>query len=294
MAIEPQHYLSVGATLGEGPLWHAGALWFTDIKERLLYRHRPGALLERWPAPDQIGWVQPAADGTMIAGLKSGLHAFDPGTGGFTPLVAIEPDRPGNRLNDSTVDPLGRLWFGSMDDAEAEPSGAIYRADQRGIVRAIDGICITNGPALSPDARMLYHCDTLGGTIWRCDLDGDGGIADARVFASVDVLTQGYPDGPIVDAEGFLWVGFFGGWCVRRYAADGRQVEEVRFPVANVTKIVIGGADGRTAFATTASKGLGAEERARQPMAGDVFTFAAGVAGQPATPVSTPTFTLIG
>jgi len=294
MAIEPQHYLTVGATLGEGPLWHDGALWFTDIKERAIYRHRPGNMLERWSAPDQVGWVQPAADGTMIAGLKSGLHTFDPGTGGFTPLAAVEAERPGNRLNDSTVDPLGRLWFGSMDDAEAAPTGAIYRADKRGVVRVIDGICITNGPATSPDARTLYHCDTLGGTIWRCDIDGDGAVAGTHVFASLDVRTQGFPDGPIVDADGFVWVGFFGGWCVRRYAADGRQVDEVRFPVANVTKIVIGGADGRTAFATTASKGLDAAERARQPMAGDVFTFAAGVAGQPPTPVSALNPKLIG
>lgn len=294
MAIEPQHYLKVGATLGEAPLWCDDALWFVDIKEQAIYRHRPGAALEQWSAPDQVGWVQPAADGTMIAGLKSGLHTFDPGTGGFAPLAAVEAERPGIRLNDSTVDPLGRLWFGSMDDAEAAPSGAIYRADGRGIVRAIDGICITNGPALSPDARTLYHCDTLSGTIWRCDIDEDGTITSTQAFVSVDVRTLGFPDGPIVDADGFLWVGFFGGWCVRRYAADGRQVDEVRFPVANVTKIVIGGNDGRTAFVTTARKGLDAAERARQPMAGDVFTFAAGVGGQPATRVSALNPKLIG
>jgi sugar lactone lactonase YvrE len=200
----------------------------------------------------------------------------------FGPPLAIEADRPGNRLNDATVDAKGRLWFGSMDDAERAPSGRLYRADSGGVTPVVDGIPITNGPALSPDARTLYHCDTLKGTILACDVADDGTLSGARVFAQVDCATQGHPDGPVVDADGHVWVAFFGGWCIRRYAPDGRQVAEVRLPVANVTKIAIGGPDGRTAYATTAAKGLSDAERAAQPMAGDVFAFDAGVAGQTA------------
>ena len=66
----------------------------------------------------------------------------------------------------------------------------------------------------------------------------------------------------------------------------GRLVAEVRLPVANVTKIAIGGADGRTAYATTAAKGLSDADRAEQPLAGDLFAFDAGVAGQPAYAVA--------
>ena len=258
-----------------------GTLWFVDIKRHRLYAHRDGTPLREWQAPAQIGWVQPAGNGGLIAGLQTGLSRFDPATGTFGTPLPVEPDRPGNRLNDATVDAAGRLWFGSMDDAEEAPSGRLYRADTAGIAPVADGIVITNGPALSPDGRTLYHCDTMKGLVLACDVTDDGSLANQRLFARVDCATQGHPDGPIVDAEGHVWVGFFGGWCVRRYAPDGRQVAEIRFPVANVTKIAIGGPDGRTAYATTAAKSLSEADRAAQPLAGDVFAFDAGVQGQP-------------
>lgn len=278
-----QRVLGVGATLGEGPLWHEDALWFVDIKQCQVHRFDPTTNAHRtWPAPAQIGWVQPMADGGMLAGLQTGLHRFDPDSGAFTFVVAPEPDLPGNRLNDSCVDPSGRLWFGSMDDAETLPSGRIYRADAAAIVPVVGDIVITNGPAISGDGRTLYHCDTLGGRIHACTVAEDGSLEDQQVFAHVDVGVDGHPDGPIVDADGHVWVAFFSGWCVRRYAPDGRQVAEVPLPVANVTKITIGGPDGRTAYATTASKGLSDRDREGQPCAGDIFAFDAGVTGQPA------------
>ncbi|WP_375271051.1 SMP-30/gluconolactonase/LRE family protein [Sphingomonas sp.] len=275
--------LRVGATLGEGPIWFDDALWFVDIKQHRVHRFDPASGDHAsWSAPGQVGWVQPLADGGMLAGLQSGLHRFDPASGTFTFVVAHEAHLPGNRLNDSTVDARGRLWFGSMDDAELAPSGRIYRADAVGVAPVIDGIVITNGPAVTADGRTLYHCDTLGGVIHACALEDDGSIASTRPFVQLDVSRDGYPDGPIVDAEGHVWVSFFGGWCVRRYAPDGRLDAEVRLPASNVTKIVIGGPDGRTAYATTATKGLSPDELARQPRAGDIFAFDAQVAGQPA------------
>jgi D-xylonolactonase len=284
---EVKQVCSLGATLGEGPVWIDDALWFVDIKQHKVHRFLPASgKLDTWDAPGQVGWVQPLASGGMLAGLQSGLHRFDPASGAFTPVMAVEPHAPGNRLNDSCVDPDGRLWFGSMDDGESALTGRIYRADARGVMPVVDGIAITNGPAVSPDGRTLYHCDTLRGTIHVCEIGDDGTLLGSRVFAQVDPAVDGYPDGPIVDADGHVWVGFFSGWCVRRYAPDGRMVAQVRLPVANVTKIAIGGADGRTAYATTAAKGLSDEDRAKQPLAGDLFAFDAGVAGQPAYAVA--------
>lgn len=277
--VEP--VLRIGATLGEGPAWFADALWFVDIKAPAVHRFDPASgAHDSWAAPDQVGWVLPSADGGIIAGLKTGLHRFDPATGAFDLLAAVEPDRPGNRLNDATVDPAGRLWFGSMDDAEERPSGAIYRADDSGIARVIDGICITNGPAVSPDGTTLYHHDTLAGVVVASRIGVGGTLADTRVFATVQA-GAGYPDGPTVDAEGCIWVGLYAGWGVRRYAPDGTLLTTVRLPTANVTKVAFGGPGLRTCYATTARKGLSPEQLAEQPHAGDLFAFDAGVAGLP-------------
>jgi sugar lactone lactonase YvrE len=279
----------LAAELGEGPAWSAaeGVLWFVDIKNRQVHRHTPGvAGGHSWSLPDQAGFALPAEGGELVVGMPGGLHRFDPASGSLERLVQLEQDRPGNRLNDGHVDPSGRLWFGSMDDGESAPSGALYSWDGRALVRHDDGICITNGPVVSPDGRTLYHTDTAAREIHRFDLADDGAPSNRRVFLRFDA-SHGWPDGNAVDAEGCLWVAFWGGWCVRRYAPDGRELQQVRLPCSNVTKLAFGGPDLRTAFVTTARKGLAAEDLAHQPLAGGLFAFDAGVSG-----VRTPPFRL--
>ena len=115
MTTAPASVCAVGAMLGEGPVWIARdqALWFVDIKKRHIHRFDPaGAALRSWDAPAQVGWVLPADDGGLIAGLQGGLHRFDPESGGFDLIAPIETDRPDNRLNDAVTDAQGRIWFG--------------------------------------------------------------------------------------------------------------------------------------------------------------------------------------
>lgn len=281
---EPESVWTLGAQLGEGPVWVArdAALWFVDIKGHKIHRLDPASRDKRsWDSPGPCGFVLPAAGGGFVAGLKQGLHHFDPDTGVFTLLVDPEPDRPGNRLNDATVDPRGRLWFGTMDDGEEAGTGAIYRLRADGTCVAVSPPCpITNGPAVSPDGRTLYHNDTAAGIIYACRVADDGSLADRQVLVRLDG-SEGHPDGPTVDAEGCLWVGLYGGWGARRYSPQGELLHTVRFPVANVTKLAFGGPDLRTVFATTAAKGLPPGELARQPRAGDLFSFTVDVPGQP-------------
>jgi D-xylonolactonase len=280
--IEVRTVCPLGATLGEGPVWIAkeSALWFVDIKKRQVHRFYPErGELKSWSAPAQVAWVLPMADGGLLAGLQTGLHRFTPETGAFELLAAVEPALPGNRLNDATVGPDGRLWFSSMDDGEEKPSGHVYRADGHGIARLAGGMAIINGPAIGPDGRTLYYNDTPAGVMYASRITAEGGLADTRVFAKL-APTEGHPDGLAVDAEGCVWVSLFGGWGVRRYAPDGTLLRFVRFPVANVTKAAFGGPDLRTLYVTTAAKGLSEAERAAQPLAGHLFALDAGVAGQ--------------
>ncbi len=279
---EPRAIWSLGGPLLEGPVWvgRDAALWFVDIKSHRIHRLDPASGEQRsWPAPAQVGFCLPAVDGAFVAGLQTGLAAFDPTDGSFTPLVDPEPDLPGNRLNDAVVDPSGRLWFGTMDDAEREATGRIYMlgADGRCHARTAP-TCITNGPAVSPDGRTLYHVDTLGGAIFAASIAPDGTLEDQRPFATIDPR-HGYPDGPAVDAEGCVWIGLYMGGAVRRYSPAGALLETIEFPVSAVTKIAFGGPDLRTVFATTAHKHLDESGRAREANAGDLFAFEVSVPG---------------
>ncbi len=280
----PQSVLTVGAMLGEGPVWVArdAALWFVDIKGHRIHRFDPALGVGRsWTAPGQVGWIVPTDDGLFAVGLQSGVHRFDPAQGSFVAIHAPEAHLPGNRLHDACVAPDGALWFGSMDDAEEAVSGYFYRFHKGVCIETgLPSVSITNGPALSPDGRTLYHTDTLGKRIWRTELAADGTVGNTHLFARIED-GAGYPDGPTIDAEGCLWTGLFGGWAVRRYDPAGTLMREIRFPVANITKIAFGDEDLRTAYATTARKGLDMTALTEQPLAGDLFAFDPGVAGLP-------------
>ena len=283
MAInEPQVVARLGATLGEGPVWDAqlGCLWFVDIKGKKLHRFAPatGALTSA-DAPGEIGWALPADNGRLLCGLQNGLHWFDTETRAFTFWRVVEPTLPGNRLNDACTDAQGRVWFGSMDNAESAASGHFYRLDAGQIDRVGPGpVSITNGPAVSPDGDRIYFTDTIGRRIWQAALHDDGSLGDARPFLSF-TGDEGYPDGSITDVEGNVWVGFFAGHGARRFDPAGREIEFVRMPVANVTKLAFGGDGLKTLYVTTAAKELSAQERAAQPHAGDLFAFEASIPG---------------
>ena len=284
LSFEAEHVCRVGAELGEGPVWVAreAALWFVDIKGRQVRRYDPATgLHSAWQAPGQPGFIVPVRGGGFIVGLHSGLHAFDPESGQFTYWSAVEPQAPANRLNDASVGPDGALWFGSMDDLETRPTGALYRLCAGARPAALDdGYVITNGPAFSPDGRVFYHTDTLEGVVYAFDHREPGKLSAKRVFARI-ADSDGYPDGTTVDAEGCVWIALWSGWGVRRYSPAGELLAMARVACANVTKIAFGGEDGCTAYVTTAWKGLSPAQRAAQPLAGDLFRFRAPAPGAP-------------
>jgi sugar lactone lactonase YvrE len=275
--------LDAEAKLGEGALWDAErqVLWFVDIKRHRLWHYDPAtgsnSIAE---APDQIGWALPAEGDLVLCGLKDGLYIFDPANQRFTELMAVPGEPPGNRLNDACTDPWGRVWLGSMDDAESAASGRFYVFD-RGEVRPAgpSGITITNGPAVSGSGDRIYFTDTLGKKIMVADLSPNG-VGEARLFADTGALfPDAYPDGPIVDAEDHLWTALYWGEQVARFSPDGKLVATVKLPARDITKMALGGANLTTAYVTTATKNLEPGDFAKFPGAGKLLAFDSPVAG---------------
>ena len=91
----PKSVWSLGAALGEGPVWirRDQALWFVDIKGAAIHRYDPAdGGKTSWRTPEQCGFVLPVAGGGFVAGLQSGLHRFDASAGEFNLIVDPEPD----------------------------------------------------------------------------------------------------------------------------------------------------------------------------------------------------------
>ena len=277
----------VHAVLGEGPVWveREAALYWVDIKGYKVFRHMPeSGALKTWSTPYRVCSLAPRAGGGFIAGTEDGFSRVDLDEDRFIPLANPEPDRMTNRFNDGKLDRKGRFWAGTMDNDEAKASGALYRLDlDHKWTRVDDGYRVTNGPAFSPDGRVMYHNDSARQITYAFDLDEAGNATRRRTHLQFGE-GDGYPDGMTVDAEGCLWIAFWDGWCVRRFSPEGERLDEIRVPTARPTSCTFGGPALDHLFISSASIGLSADEKTAQPEAGGLFVVKPGVVGIADTP----------
>ena len=273
------------ALVGEGPVWddRRQALWWIDVKDPRLFRYDPasGKNLEL-NMPERIGCIALRAGGGLIGAFVTGFKWIDPETGAVTPIVDPEPDRPGNRFNDGKCDRRGRLFAGTMDNAEVACTGTLYRLDPDLSVQVMcTGVHLSNGLGWSPDDRVLYYTDSLRRTIWAYDYDLEtGAISNRRTFARVPE-EAGVPDGLCVDADGYVWSAHWGGWRLTRYAPDGRVERVVKMPVPQPSCPAFGGPDLDVLYVSSAAIEMTPADFAKAPDGGGLFALDVCVRGLP-------------
>lgn len=275
--------LHLGAEHGEGPLWDAATarLWWVDITRQRVHCFDPASGGDcSWYVAGQPGGVVINAAGEPVVATPEGLAVLDRATGTTTLRVAIESDRPENRANDAKVDSRGRVWVGTMAFDKRPRHAALYRVDNDSVTCVVDGLTISNGPALDERAGRLYLADTAIGIVDVFDLDPDTGrISNRRGF--LDFRDRGFwPDGMTVDDEGMLWIALGRAGAVHRYAPDGELNGVIEIPTSNPTSVAFGGSDGGDLYITTSWFDLEAHERHEQPFAGAIFRSRPGVVGR--------------
>ena len=274
--------------LGEGATWDAAEarLWWVDIHGHLIHCFDPqtGAN-ETIDFGERVSFACRRDAGGLLVTADSGIYTFDPETGARQALHQPEADLPGNRFNDATTDPAGRLWAGTMHDAgkPRKVQGQFYRLDtDLTLSRHFDTAEVTNGLAFSPDGTTMYFSDTAANvrTIFAADYDiATGTPTNIRPFFDTRDLA-GRPDGGTVDADGCYWMAGVGGWQVVRITPQGTVDRIIEMPVEKPSKPMFGGPGLQTLFVTTI--GSGSEADAAQPHAGSLFAISGlGTCGLP-------------
>lgn len=282
----PVPIAQVEAQLGEGPVWvpRENALWWVDVEGRAVFRWREGGGTTRFETPLRVSALAPALRGGFVAATEHGFYWADPEQGSYEPIADPEHRLPDNRFNDAKVDRAGRFWAGTMHNEGQGEHGRFYRLDPDLCWAELDaGYRISNGPAFSADGATVWHTDSARRTIYVSRVTPEGGLADKRVFLRFE-REQGVPDGMTVDAEGCLWVAFWGGWCIRRLSPEGDILQTIDIPAEQVTSVAFGGPALDRLFVTSARDGLGPEALAKQPLAGALFMVMVGVRGLPERP----------
>lgn len=264
------------------------ALVWVDIAGRRIQRLDLGSgAVERWPTeefPTSIGLRE---GGGAIVGLTRRVALFDFAT--LTPFVDVEPDLPGNRLNEGRVDPWGRFTVGTMQNnltSEGDPkemtenSGAVHLVHPDGRLERLtaNDFGITN-TMIWRDGTFVV-ADTLADTLYAYDQDPvTGALSNRRTFAGG--VGRGLPDGSCQDSDGFIWNARFGGGCLARFSPDGAVDRIVDLPCTNPTSCTFGGPDLSTLYVTSARFTLPEERIAQAPWEGGIFALEPGVKGLP-------------
>ena len=275
------------AGLGEGCVWSPveDLLVWVDINGKAVHRfdHAAGRPVGLWRYPEMVGNAAVRAGGGLALGLGVSVTLTDR-VGAIETVIQLPGEPETNRANDGAVDPGGRLFQGTMSEAEpGSPVAALHRVDGDGTARRVlDGAMISNGIGWSPDRATMYYIDTLTFRVDCFDYDpGTGEIDGRRPFITFDG-SGGAPDGMTVDAEGCLWVAMFGGFGVQRFSPDGEKLEAVATPGApQTTCCCFGGPDLDTLYITTARDPIAGVSTEGEPNSGALFAASVDAVGQP-------------
>ena len=277
-----------GCSLGEGPAWDAGSgrLYWVDILENRIYRCDPAdGRTESWTTPEHVGFVFVEADGSLLAGFKSGLHRVTLGAGGTVAasrIDRVDGGRDDVRFNDATRDAEGRIWACTLGGSAEQPLGVYYRYDAALRRRTVDtGYLVANGPALSPDGGLLYTVESQGHPgrrpgVYVSQLTADGDPEEQRLLIPWDAYDS-VPDGVVTDTDGNLWLGEFHGNVLRRFDPKGEETAAVPLPAWNVTKPVL---CGDVVYVTSARVDVDDETLALYPSTGGLIEVA-GIGSSP-------------
>ncbi|MFC6082777.1 SMP-30/gluconolactonase/LRE family protein [Sphaerisporangium aureirubrum] len=277
-------WLEVSGVHLEGVVWDdaAGLLRFVDIPRGRVFDATPAAGVSWFDLPAPITAVHPTTDpATLLIADGDGM-ALTSGGVLTERLAAPLADLPEIRMNDGNVDPAGRYLAGSMAYDATPGAGALYLLDtDRSLHTVLTDVTISNGLDWSPDGTLCYYADSPTRRIDVFDYDvTTGALSGRRTFADTSGLT-GIPDGLTVDADGGVWVAFWGGGCVVRFDTEGQIDQTVRLPVTQVTSCAFGGPDLDRLYISTSTEDLTPDQLRDQPAAGTVFLAEPGRRGRP-------------
>lgn len=267
--------------LAEGILWddRASVVRWVDIRNGCVLAGslENGRLvnIQTVDLGQTAGAVALCEDGGLLVAAARGLASISPAG-----AISFGPDLLGERLNvrfnDGAVDPHGRFVVGTLSLGQPDGNEILLRVSPDGETTVLrDGVGLSNGIAFSPDGTVIYHVDTVAGTVASHSY-APGPFDHAEPWVSV-VADLHYPDGLTVDVAGSLWVALWGGSSVRCFSPAGELLDQVMVDATQVTCPAFVGPDLGTLAITTARADL----ESRTDHAGAIFITDMGVAGLP-------------
>jgi sugar lactone lactonase YvrE len=274
-----------GLAFGEGPRWHEGALYLSDMHEHRVLSVSDGGnivTIAQHESPlSGLGWL---ADGTLLVVAMEG-HVLRLGPDGLSTHADLTDLAPFG-INDMIVHPngwayVGQFGFDREGGGQPVPSALLLVDPSGAVATAAPDMSVANGMIITPDGATLLVAESAAGRITAFAIDASGSLHERRIWA--DLPARHNPDGMCLDDQGAVWVacpvaGRFARVVEGGDITDVVPVEEGRHAIA----CVLGGAARRTLYLLTAAT-LGQAEPSRRLRAARVecINVAHGGAGLP-------------
>lgn len=243
-----------GLIFPEGPRWHNGRLWFSDMHDRkVLAVNMDGDVETMAETPydcSGLGWT-PEGDLLIVSMEDRSLLRQK---GDKLLKVADLSDIATFHCNDMVVDAKGRAYIGNFgfdlhcDDPQPAPAKLAFVDESGKSSVAADDLKFPNGSVITPDGKTLIVGESWGAKLTAFDIADDGTLSGRRIWAET---RPAVPDGICLDTDGGIWIASPTTQDVRRYK-EGGEMTDCLSVATNAFACMLGGPDGNTLFVLTA------------------------------------------
>lgn len=274
--------IAAGLAFAEGPRWHDGRLWFSDMGAGVVSAvdvdgGSPEVVVSVPGRPSGLGWLPGGQLLVVSMAQRSVMRLEADGLVLHADLSALAS----HDCNDMVVDARGNAYVGNAGfDLSARPLEVVpaevvlVRPDGQALV-VDDEVLFPNGSVVTDDGRTFVVAETFGNRLTAFTIGDDGTLSGRRTWAD---LPGRSPDGICLDAEGAIWVADASSSACVRVHEGGEVVDEVDVGPLHAFACALGSAGGTTLFVCAAEGFTGAamKNRSAAVMAVDVDVPGAG------------------
>ena len=260
-----------GFSFAEGPRWHDGAVYLSNIHDDAIERVEVDGTVTRVAdlpgSPISMGF---ASDGSiLVSALRGGRiwQIVDGEVSDFRDVSSLADDDFG----DIVVDGQDRIYLANQGmqyptRIPEQIDSAIFLLTPDGGAREVArGFDYANGLAITPDGTRLIVAESFGHRLFALSIRDDGSLDDRRQIAQFDDSAR--PDGICCDADGAVWTANATSREVVRCTLEGVVTHRISTGSALAIGCILGGEDGHDLYITTATTALRDEARATRQSA---------------------------
>jgi gluconolactonase len=264
--------IATGFKFLEGPMWHQGRLWFSDLVGNKVYAVTPDGkvemLLDHSGGLDSIppgtylgsNAMAPGKDHTVLL-IEQGARRIVRLDGSMKKTVLLDKFE-GKRLNspnDLVYAKDGSLWFTdppyglvkqNNDPAKELSFNGVYRYADGKLTAVIKDVSMPNGIGFSPDGKTLYVSNSGPKmSVEKFTVGSNGEVSGRTTLISYPGSAPDVPDGLKVDSAGNIWTSGPGG--IRIISPAGKVLGQIKLP--EVAANLAWGEDGKTVYITAST-----------------------------------------